>query len=160
MVKNLPAVEESQLRSLGREDPLRREWRPTPVSLPGSPMDRGAWWAEVHGATKSRARLSDSRFHCLFPEQHAVGLCPPPPLSPETVMRMWRVCVQPLPLSVEGQLMRWMTCSGFRVSSTACSASQTREMHKLTAVSEKASVQVHKTSQCSLLDARGLDSLG
>ena len=68
--------------------------------------------------------------------------------------------MQPLPLSVEGQLMQWMTCSGFRVSSTARSASQTREMNKLIAISEKASAQVHEASQCSLLDARGLDSLG
>ena len=28
------------------------------------PMDRGAWWATVHGVTKSRTRLSDSaRMH-------------------------------------------------------------------------------------------------
>ena len=26
---------------------------PTPVLLPGKPMDRGAWWAAVHGVTKS-----------------------------------------------------------------------------------------------------------
>lgn len=56
--------------------------------------------------------------------------------------------------------MRWMTCSGFRVSSTARGASQTREMNKLIVVSEKASIQVHKTSQCGLLNIRGLDSLG
>ena len=24
-----------------------------------NPMDRGAWWATVHGVTKSRTRLSD-----------------------------------------------------------------------------------------------------
>ena len=26
-------------------------------------MDRGAWWAAVHGVTKSRARLSDQHLH-------------------------------------------------------------------------------------------------
>ena len=26
-------------------------------------MDRGAWWATVHGVTKSQTRLSDSHFH-------------------------------------------------------------------------------------------------
>ena len=26
---------------------------PTPVFLPGESMDRGAWWATVHGVTKS-----------------------------------------------------------------------------------------------------------
>ena len=35
MVKNLPAMQESQVHSLGQEDPWRREWQPTPVFLPG-----------------------------------------------------------------------------------------------------------------------------
>ena len=35
MVKNLPAVQETWVQSLGWEDPWRREWQPTPVSLPG-----------------------------------------------------------------------------------------------------------------------------
>ena len=32
--------------------PWRRKWQPTPVFLPGSPMDRGAWWATVQGVTE------------------------------------------------------------------------------------------------------------
>ena len=35
MVKNLPTVWETQVQTLGREDPWRREWMPTPVFLPG-----------------------------------------------------------------------------------------------------------------------------
>ena len=35
MVKNLPVMQETQVQSLGREDPCRREWQPTPVFLPG-----------------------------------------------------------------------------------------------------------------------------
>ena len=35
MVKNLPVVQETRVQSLGREDPWRREWQPTPVFLPG-----------------------------------------------------------------------------------------------------------------------------
>ena len=35
MVKNLPAMQETRVRSLGQEDPLRREWLPAPVFLPG-----------------------------------------------------------------------------------------------------------------------------
>ena len=34
MVKNLPAVQETQDRSLGWEDPLEKEWQPTLVFLP------------------------------------------------------------------------------------------------------------------------------
>ena len=35
MVKNLLAVQEAWVQSLGQEDPWRREWEPTPVFLPG-----------------------------------------------------------------------------------------------------------------------------
>ena len=35
MVKNLPAVQETWIQSLGEEDPLRRGWLSTPVFLPG-----------------------------------------------------------------------------------------------------------------------------
>ena len=34
-VKNPPAMQETQVQSLGGEDPLRIEWLPTPVFLPG-----------------------------------------------------------------------------------------------------------------------------
>ena len=39
--------------------PWRRKWQPTPVFLPGNPMDRGAWQATVHRVTKSWTQLSD-----------------------------------------------------------------------------------------------------
>ena len=35
VVKNLPAMQETPVWSLGRENPWRREWQPTPVFLPG-----------------------------------------------------------------------------------------------------------------------------
>ena len=34
-IKNLPAIWESQVLSLGWEDPLERTWQSTPVFLPG-----------------------------------------------------------------------------------------------------------------------------
>ena len=55
VVKNLPAMQEMQicvLDSWVRKIPWRRKWSPTPVFLPGESMDRGAWWATVHGVTK------------------------------------------------------------------------------------------------------------
>ena len=54
--KNLPAAQEIQARSLGRE-----EGNGKPLQCPclENPMDRGAWWASVHGVAKSQARLSD-----------------------------------------------------------------------------------------------------
>ena len=33
-----------------------------------NPMDRGAWWAAVHGVMKSRTRLSDFTFTFNFQE--------------------------------------------------------------------------------------------
>ena len=36
------------------------------VSCLENPMDRGAWWAIVHGVTESRARLSDFTFTFHF----------------------------------------------------------------------------------------------
>ena len=60
LVKNLPAMQKTYVRSLGREDPLEEgmatysnilAWRIA--------MDRGAWRATVYGVTKSWARLSD-----------------------------------------------------------------------------------------------------
>ena len=34
IVKNLPAMQEIQVRFLGQEDLWKREWQPTPVFLP------------------------------------------------------------------------------------------------------------------------------
>ena len=54
MVKTLPAVQETRVLSLGWEDPLEKgvathssilAWR--------IPMDRGGWWATIHGFTES-----------------------------------------------------------------------------------------------------------
>ena len=35
MVKNLPAMQETGVPSLGQEDLLGKKWQPTPVFLPG-----------------------------------------------------------------------------------------------------------------------------
>ena len=41
-------MQETQVRSLGQEDPLEKEM----YSCLGNPMDRGAWWATVHRVAK------------------------------------------------------------------------------------------------------------
>ena len=33
-VKNLPAIQETSVQPLGQENPLEKEWQPTPVFLP------------------------------------------------------------------------------------------------------------------------------
>ena len=44
----------------------RRRWQPTPVLLPGKSHDGRAWWAAVHGVSKSWTRLSDFTFTFHF----------------------------------------------------------------------------------------------
>ena len=60
MVKNLPAMLETWVLSLAWEDPLE-EGMATHFSILSwrIPMDRGAWWATVHGVEKSWTQLSD-----------------------------------------------------------------------------------------------------
>ena len=54
-VKFSPAVCETWVRTLGWEDPLEEGMATHSRILAWRiPMDRGAWWAIVHGITKSR----------------------------------------------------------------------------------------------------------
>ena len=48
MVKNLPASWETQVSSLGQEDPLEKGMATDSTCLENS-MDREVWWAPVHG---------------------------------------------------------------------------------------------------------------
>ena len=60
MVKNLPVMKETWAQFLSWEDPLGEGMATHSSILAWTiPMDRGAWWATVHGVTKSRTQLSD-----------------------------------------------------------------------------------------------------
>ena len=48
LVKNLPVMRETWVRSLGREDPWRRNGNPLQYSCLENARDRGAWWAAVY----------------------------------------------------------------------------------------------------------------
>ena len=52
-MKNLPAVQETWVRSQVWEDPLEEGMATTPVFLPGKSPWTGAWWATVHGVAES-----------------------------------------------------------------------------------------------------------
>ena len=64
-VKRLPAMWETQVQSLGREDALEKDMAtPLQYSCLDNPMDGGAWWAIyiVHGVSESQTQLSDFTF--------------------------------------------------------------------------------------------------
>ena len=53
-VKNLPVIWETQVQSLGQEDPLgERNVNPLQYSCLENFMDRGGWQATVQGVTES-----------------------------------------------------------------------------------------------------------
>ena len=55
MVKN-PATQETQVRSLGWEDPLQKGMAThSSILAYRIPMDKGTWQTTVHGVTKSQA---------------------------------------------------------------------------------------------------------
>ena len=56
LVKNMPAMQETWvlIPGLGRS-PGERNGNPLQYSCLENPMDRGAWWATVHGVAKSWA---------------------------------------------------------------------------------------------------------
>ena len=70
MVKNPSAMRETGVGKI----PWRRAWQPMPSCLENL-MDRGAWWATVHGVAKSRTGLSDR--HTVLPRT-----LPPSPAAP------------------------------------------------------------------------------
>ena len=58
-VKNLPAMQETWIRSLGQEDLLEKGMYPLQYSHLENSMDRGAWQATVHWVAESPTQLSD-----------------------------------------------------------------------------------------------------
>ena len=71
----------------------RRQWHPTPeLFCLENPMDGGAWWAAVHGVSKSQTRLSDFTF--IFTFMH------------------WRRKWQPTPVFFPGESQGWGSLVG------------------------------------------------
>ena len=83
-VKDLPAMQETRVRSLGWQDPLEKETAPLQCSCLEHPVDRGAWRATVHGMAQSQTRLSDWHFHFRGIYRQAASLRS---ASPQCVLR-------------------------------------------------------------------------
>ena len=59
VIKNRPVMQETDLiPGLGRS-PGEGNGDPVQYSCLENPMDRGAWWATVHGVAKRRTQLRD-----------------------------------------------------------------------------------------------------
>ena len=54
MVKNLPAMQETGLITGSGRSSGEGDGNPLQYSCPENSMDRGAWWAAVHGVPKSQ----------------------------------------------------------------------------------------------------------
>ena len=54
VVKNLPALGDAGSIPGSRRSPGEGNGNPVQYACLESPMDRGAWWATVHGVTKSQ----------------------------------------------------------------------------------------------------------
>ena len=64
MVRYLPSMWETWVQSLDWDNPLEKIMATHSSILAWRiPMDRGAWWATVHGVAKSQTQLSDQNTH-------------------------------------------------------------------------------------------------
>ena len=59
MVKNLPAMQETGVQSLGQEDPLEKEMATHSSILAWRIPWTGLWWAAAHRVAKSWTQLSN-----------------------------------------------------------------------------------------------------
>ena len=59
MVKHLPTMQETRVRSRVRKTPGEGNGNPLQYSCLENPMDRVAWWSTVHGVAKSLTQLSN-----------------------------------------------------------------------------------------------------
>ena len=83
MVKNLPVIQDGTLvPSLGWEEPPGEgNGNPLQYSCLENSMDRGTWWATVHGVTKSQTQLSDY----IYVNPH-LPIHPTPPLYTSLIL--------------------------------------------------------------------------
>ena len=57
VAENLPAMQETQVPSLGQEHPVKKEIATHSISCLGNPMDRESWRATVHEVARVRYHL-------------------------------------------------------------------------------------------------------
>ena len=73
MVKNLPAMQETWVQSLGQEDPWRRKWQPTPVFLPGKSHGQRSLVGYSPWGCKESDTTERHITHTMWPESSRLG---------------------------------------------------------------------------------------
>ena len=96
-IKRLPAVQETRVRSLGWEDPLEKEWQPSPVLLPGK--FRGL--RSLVGYSPWGCKESDTteRLHFTSSKELVLRLCKKLKLYLHQIIRYH--CLRPYQLKTE-----------------------------------------------------------
>ena len=117
-LKRLPAMWETRVRSLGREDsPGEGNGDPLQYSCLENPMDGRAWWATVLGVTQSRTQLkrlssSSSSYDVAqtvkrLPAMRILGFDPGVGEIP------WRRKWQPTPVLLPRKFHGWRSLVGY-----------------------------------------------
>ena len=84
-------MRETWVRSLGWEDfPGEGNGNPLQYSCLENPMDRGAWWATVHGVAESRIGLRDFTFTSLSFSLH-LTINPEKAMAPDSSTLAWKI---------------------------------------------------------------------
>ena len=68
----IPALTWCRFNPYVKKIPWRRKCKPLHNSCLENPMDRGAWWATVHGVAKSRTQLSD--WACIHAQPSSISV--------------------------------------------------------------------------------------
>ena len=97
MIKNLPAVQ-TWVQPLGQEDPLEKEWQPTPVFLPGEVHGQGSLAGYSSWGHKESDRTEQLTF--TFTALHSQGQG----LEKETVRGLGTVQVGGAPTGVPNRV--------------------------------------------------------
>ena len=117
MVKNLPAIQETCVQSLGWKIPWRREWQPTPEFLPRefhgqrSLVDyslRGLKESDTTQQIKNNIALSWSLDAALHTLSHCLDW-----KQPQAIQHHWRRKWQPTPVPLPRKFHGWRSLVGY-----------------------------------------------
>ena len=86
-VKRLPTMQETQVQSMGQEDPWRRKWHPTPVFLPGEFHGQRSLEGRHPQGYKESDAIEHTHQNTLGPGCRLTRSSPPTPELPSHSLR-------------------------------------------------------------------------